>query len=204
LSYSQTTYLFTRLVLTDGQDDRATFITYDNLATHDVFSLNVSIPAQVLKWWEIYFSGTASHIRNEAAYDDGSTIDLARLTYNIYAQNTFTLGGGYRFELSGWFNGPGIWGGTFVTKAQGALNVGVQKKFVNENLKVRLAASDLFFTSGWRATSDFAGQRFVGGGQWESRRISLSLSYAFGNEKVKVRERRTGLEDAAGRVGGGN
>ncbi len=204
LSYSRTSDQITQLVRPDERDERATYITFDNLANQEVVSLNVSIPAEIRKWWEVYFSGTASHISNQATYPDGATIDLQALTYNIYAQNTFKVGKGYQVELSGWFSGPGIWAGTFVTKSQGALNAGVQKKFMEDKLKVRLAVDDIFYTSKWRATSNFAGQIFTGGGQWESRRASLSLSYNFGNQKVKVRQRSTGLEDAAGRVGGRN
>ncbi len=202
LTYSRTADQITRLVRPDGSDARATYITYDNLANQDVVALNVSLPAQLVKWWEVYFSGTASHISNQATYPDGATVDLRRFTTNFYAQNTFSVGGGYRLEVSGWFSGPGIWGGTFETRALGSLNAGVQKKFLKEQLKVRLAVDDILYTSGWRAVSDFAGQRFDGGGRWESRRASLSVSYNFGNDKVKVRQRRTGLEDAAGRVGG--
>ncbi len=204
LSYSRTSDQITQLVRPDTRDERATYITFDNLAEQDVISLNVSIPAEIVKWWELYFSGTASHVSNQATYADGATIDLQRFNYNVYAQNTFSVGKGYQVEVSGWFSGPGIWGGTFVTRSQGALNLGVQKKFLGDQLKVRLAADDILFTSGWRATSDFAGQRFDGGGNWESRRASLSVSYNFGNDKVKVRQRSTGLEDAAGRVGGSN
>ena len=204
LSYSRTSNQITQLVRPDERDRRATYITFDNLANQEVYSLNVSIPAQIRKWWEIYFSGTGSHISNKATYPDGATIDLQAFNYNMYAQNTFSVGKGYQVELSGWFSGPGIWAGTFVTKSQGALNAGVQKKFLKDQLKVRLAVDDIFFTSKWRATSNFAGQIFTGGGQWESRRASLSVSYNFGNQKVKTQQRRTGLEDAAGRVGGSN
>ena len=201
LSYSRTSDQITQLVRPDTRDARATYITFDNLAMQDVLSLNVSIPAQVNKWWEVYFTATGSHVSNQATYADG-TIDLQQFNFNMYGQNTFTLPKGYKLELSGWFSGPGLWGGTFLTKSQGALNAGVQKKFFDNKLKARLAVDDIFFTSQWRAYSNFAGQFFEGGGNWDSRRVSLNLSYNFGNQKVKSRQRKTGLEEAAGRVGG--
>ena len=204
LSFSRTSDQITELVRPDERDSLASYMTFENLAQQDVISLNVSIPAQVAKWWDVYFSGTGSHISNQATYPDGSTIDLQQVNFNMYAQNTFKVGKGYDVEISGWFSGPGLWGGTFVTKSQGALNAGVQKKFLADKLKVRLAVDDILYTSGWRATSSFAGQTFVGGGNWESRRVSLSLGYNFGNDKVKTRQRETGIEEAAKRVGGGN
>jgi len=43
----------------------------------------------------------------------------------------------------------------------------------------------------------------AGYGSWDSSRVSLSLSYNFGNQNVKSRKRKTGLEDEAERLGGG-
>ena len=122
----------------------------------------------------------------------------------FFAQNAFTLPADVKLEVSGFLSGPGLWGGTFETQAMGALNFGLQRKFLADQLKVRLAADDVFFTQPWRATSEFDGIFTRGGGNWDSRRVSVSLTYDFGNDKVKVRQRETGLDDAAGRVGGGN
>jgi iron complex outermembrane receptor protein len=80
----------------------------------------------------------------------------------------------------------------------------MQRKFLNEQLNVRLAVTDLFWETGWDGISEFAGLTARGSGNWDSRRVSLSLSYSFGNQNVKSRKRKTGLEDEASRVGGGN
>ncbi len=201
LSYSRTEDQITRLIRKSDQDERGQYISYDNLANQTVLSLNVSVPAQLNKWWEVYFTATGSYINNQASYPDGATVDLQAFNYNMYAQNTWSVGGGWKAELSGWFSGPGIWGGTFETEAQGAVNIGAQRKFLNEKLRFRIALDDIFYTSGWNGRSEFDGQVFVGGGNWDSRRLTLSLTYNFGNEKVRVQQRKTGLDDAASRVG---
>ncbi len=203
LAYARTSDQITQLVRPSLFDPRASYLTFDNLAHQDVVSLSVSIPAEITEWWELYFTAIGSHISNRAQYRDGSVIDLQQLSYNVSADNTFTVGKGYQIELSGWLSGPSIWAGTFVVKTQGALDIGVQKRFLADKLRVRLAASDIFYTSNWRASSDFAGQSLYGGGNLDSRRVILSLGYTFGNAKVKVRQRGTGIEDAAGRTGGG-
>ncbi len=201
LGYARTDAQITQLVRPSTSDPRASYLTFDNLGHQDVVSLTVGIPAEVTDWWELYANATASHLSNRAEYADGSTIDLQQFSYNLSAQNTFSLGKGFQGELSGWFSGPTIWAGTFEVRPQGALDIGVQKRFLANKLKVRLAASDVFYTSNWRAESDFAGQRLRGGGNLDARRVSATLSYGFGNQKVKVRQRSTGIEDAAGRVG---
>ena len=71
---------------------------------------------------------------------------------------------------------------------------------MNDKLNIRVAADDLFYQSGWTGFSDYAGLFSEGGGNWDSRRVSVSASYNFGNQNVKSRKRKTGLEDEAGRV----
>ena len=205
LSVSRTEDQITRLIRQASFDERGQYITWDNLTEQTVVALNVSVPAQIAKWWETYFTATGNYTENQAVYDnDGATevIDLSAYNFNVYNQHTFSVGGGWKAEVSGWFSGPGIWGGTFETEAMGSLNVGAQRKFMGDKLRLRVAVDDLLFTNGWRGFSDFGGTTFDGGGNWDSRRASVSLTYNFGNEKVKSRQRRTGLDDAAGRVGG--
>ena len=63
-----------------------------------------------------------------------------------------------------------------------------------------LSANDIFYQSGWDGFSEFNGLYSEGSGRWDSRNVNLSVSYNFGNQQVKSRKRRTGLEDEAGRV----
>ena len=201
LTVSRTTDQIARLTRQADFDPRAQFLTWTNLDERTVVALNVSVPAEIAPWWEVYFTGTASHISNRAAYADGSRVDVDLFNVNFYNQHTFTLGGGWRGELSGWFNGPSVWAGTIETEAMGAVDVGFQKSVLADKLRLRIAASDLFFTSGWRGRSDFGGTVLVGSGVYDSRRVSVSATYNFGNDKVRVRQRETGIGEAAGRVG---
>lgn len=202
LAYSRTTDQITRLIAPDEEDPRAGFITWANLADQTVFSLNVSAPVQLFKWWNAYFNLSGSHLDNQADYGDGGVVDVQAFSYSIFQQHTFDLPLGIKGEISGYFSGPGVWGGVFIYETSWSLNMGLQRKFLRDCLNVRLAADDLFYETGWDGYSDFNGLLSYGGGRWDSRRISLSLGYRFGNDNVKSRKRNTGLETEAGRVGG--
>ena len=202
LGYSETANQITRLIGPDREDPRASFISWDNLASQRVMSFNASAPVTVTKQWDLYVNASASYIDNQADYGDGVIIDLQVFTYSAFVQNTIKLPWALTGEISGYYSGPGVWGGVFEYEDQGALNLGLQRKFLNEQLNVKLSANDIFFTSGWRGTSEFAGLVSAGRGNWDSRRVGISLTYNFGNQKVKSRNRKTGLEDEAGRVGG--
>ena len=202
VAYSHTSDQITRLIGPDEDDPRAGFISWENLATQQVFSANLSAPVQVTEKWNIYANLSASYIDNQAVYEDGGVVDVQVFTYGGFIQNTVNLPWDITGEIGGYFSGPGVWGGVFRYEALGALNVGLQKKFLGDQLNVKLSGNDLFFSSGWKGVSDFNGLRGEGNGNWDSRRVALSLSYSFGNKKVKSRQRKTGLDREADRAGG--
>lgn len=201
LAYSRTTDQITRLIAPDEQDPRAGFITWDNLASQTIISFNVSAPVQIAKWWNAYCNASASRLDNQADYGDGAVVDVQAFTYNIFQQHTFDLPFGFKGEISGYFSGPGVWGGVFIYETSWSLDLGLQRKFFNNRLNARIGASDIFFESGWDGYSDFNGLYSLGSGRWDSRRVSLSLGWQFGNDNVKSRRRSTGIEAEAGRVG---
>jgi iron complex outermembrane receptor protein len=202
LGYSKTLNQITRLIAPDDIDPRAGFITWDNLAEQTIVSFNISAPVKIVEGWDAYFNAGASYLDNQADYGNGAVVDLQAFTYNIYTQHTISLPYGFKGEVSGYYSGPGVWGGVFEYESNWSLNLGLQRKFFNEQLNVRLSGSDLFYQTGWDGESSFDGLLSSGSGRWDSRRFSMSISYRFGNQNIKSRKRKTGLEDEAGRVGG--
>ncbi len=201
IAYSKTDDQITRLIAPAEEDDRAGFITWDNLASQTVLNFSASAPIQVNKWWSVFINANASYIDNQADYGDGATVDVQVFSYNTFQQHTFLLPKGFKGEISGWYGGPGVWGGVFKYDSSWSLNLGIQKKFLNDQLNVRVSANDIFYQSGWSGVSNFDGLVSAGRGNWDSRRVSLSLSYNFGNQKVKSRKRKTGIEEESKRVG---
>lgn len=204
LAYSRTTDQITRLIGPDDTDPRAGFFTWANLATQTIYSANISAPLQINKWWNMFVNLSAGYQDNRADYGEGGTVDVQAGTYNIFQQSTFSLPNKWKAEVSGWFAGPGVWGGVFLYETSYSLNLGVQRKFLQDKLNVRLNASDITYQTGWSGMSNFNGLKGTGRGNWDSRRVSLSLSYNFGNNKVKSRKRSTGLEAESKRVGSSN
>jgi len=201
IAYSKTDDQITRLIAPATDDVRAGFITWDNLASQTVLNFSASAPIQVNKWWSIFANANASYIDNQADYGNGATVDVQVFSYNTFQQHTFTLPKGFKGEISGWYGGPGVWGGVFKYDSSWSLNLGLQKKFLNDQLNVRVSANDIFYQTGWSGVSKFDGLVSTGRGNWDSRRVSMSLSYNFGNQKVKSRKRKTGIEEESKRVG---
>jgi iron complex outermembrane recepter protein len=205
LSYSRTTDLITRLTFIDDRNEQASFITWENLGLQNNLSLNLSAPITISKWWNAYANLSGYRTYNKGDFGDGVEVDLAVWAYNFYAQNTFTLPMGFVAEISGWYNSPSVWGGTFETDAMWSMDAGLQKKLMQDKMTVKLSLSDLFKTNEWNAESFFGPLYMRGGGGWDSRRFRVNLTYNFGNQQVKgARRRATGLEDEKGRIKSGD
>lgn len=187
--------------ITEPVDSTRNFMISRNIANQQVWNLGISYPFDVNKWWSVYLSVNGFRTAFNGDEDD-NFIPIDQNTLSLYGQNTFSLPEGFKFELSGWFSSPSVWRGTYRTKSLGSLNLALQKKFLDDLLTVRVAANDIFFTSPWEADMQYGDLFIDGTGGWESRRVSLNLSYSFGNAEVKAaRKRKTGLEDEDKRVG---
>ncbi len=201
LAYSRTTDQITRLIGPDDEDPRAGFISWENLATQTIYSANVSAPIRLKPWWSMFVNASASYQDNRADYGDEGMVDVQAFNYNFFQQSTFNLPMKWKLEISGWFSGPGIWGGVFKYDPSYSLNVGLQRKFLGDRLNFKINANDITYQTGWSGVSEFNGLKSTGRGNWDSRNVTIALSYSFGNNKIKSRKRKTGLEEESGRIG---
>ena len=197
ISYSYIRDFFAQI--TDTIEGTRNFLMEQNIANQRVINIGISYPFQIAKWWDVFISIDAYRSSFEATNE--KYVPITRTTASMYGQNTFTLPKKWKMEVSGWFSTPSVWGGTYLAKSLGSLDIAFQKKIFNERISARLAFSDVFFTSYWRGDMQFGDLKIRGKGGWESRQIRLNLSYNFGNNQVKsARNRNTGLEDEKGRI----
>jgi iron complex outermembrane recepter protein len=203
-SYSKTTDLITDIVERDPAVPNKSFINYRNLAKQENYALNLSTPTPIKKWWSGYVSVTMYKAIYTANFPEYSFEAATPIAWNVYAEQTFNLPKGFVYEVSGWFNSASIWGGSWLSKPQGSLDMGVQKKILKEQGTLKLSFTDLFFTAPWRSFSEaIPGLKITGRGAWESQQLKLNFNYRFGKSTVKAaRNRKTGLEEEKGRIKG--
>ncbi len=198
LTYTYISDFFARVTVAEGESSN--FLTTLNVADQEVLNLGISYPKKILDWWNIYASVNA-YISNYKATSP-EFLPVRQETLSFYAQNTLSVAKDWRLEISGWYNSPSIWGGTYQTSSLGSLNAAVQKKFSEDRFTARLAINDILFTSPWRGVTQFGDLFIDGSGGSDSRRVAFSLTYDFGRSEIKkARDRKTGLEDEKGRIG---
>lgn len=185
--------------VTDTLAGNRNFLMERNLADQQVWNLGISYPVQVTKNWQMYWNVNA--YRTQFTSEDIRFRAVQANVVSIYGQNTWTFPKSWKAEVSGWMSTPGIWGGTYVTRSQGSLDVAVQKEVAKGKGTFRATWTDLFFTSPWRGETRFGGLRILGSGGWESRAFRISFTYQVGNSQVKsARQRNTSSTESADRI----
>jgi iron complex outermembrane recepter protein len=198
-------YSFVKDFATQATDTagNTTFVQQKNLAQQQIVSFNIGAPTPIKKWWNGYVNFWFNKQFYEGFIGDNKVKEQIP-SFGAYVEQSFSLGKDYAAEISGWFNGPSVWGGTWKTNAQGSVDLGMQKQILNKAATVKIAATDIFFTAPWSAASNFGGLNIRGGGNWESQTFRVSFNYRFGSAQIKsARERRAGSEAEARRIKGG-
>ncbi len=198
LSYSVTEDFFAEVI--EPTEERGVLLKKRNLATSKNIGLNISYPFEVAKWWGVYANFSLFNQQFDAK-GRVAQLNIDATTYNLFVQNNFNLPKGFKAEVSGWYNSPSVWGGTFEIDRMWSMNLGLKKSVLKDKGQLRVSLSDVFRTQVWTGSSDYNNVRFTGRGGNDSRRIKVGFTYRFGNNQVKAaRNRKTGLEDEKSRI----
>jgi hypothetical protein len=193
--------MFTQLI--DTAEKSKAFISKKNLAEQDIVSLTISYPFQY-KSYSLFTNIISNYSTYHADFGDGRKIDLDAFGFNFFAQNSLKFAKTWTAELSGFYNAPTIYQGSFRARSLFSIDAGLQKQVLKGRGTIRTSVSDIFHTFKFRARSDFAGQTTKFTMQPESRQFKLNFTYRFGNNGVKpARQRAGGAEDELKRTQGG-
>ena len=204
LNYSHIDDVFTQLI--DTTEGSKAFITQKNLATQDIVSLNVSYPF-IYKSYTWFTNLNTYYSMYKADFGGGSrVVDLNVFSFNVFMQHSLKLDKKKQWtaELSGFYNAPSIWQGTFESDAIWSVDGGVQKTIFKGKGNLKASLTDIFKTLKFKGESNFADQKTIASGYFESRQVRINLTYRFGSNQVKAaRQRKDASEDEKKRTQGG-
>ena len=191
LTYSFIKDFFAQVTQAEGTNKN--FITTKNVANQEVWNLGASYPFSPKKWWDVFVNLSFSNSSYQG--NDANFVSITQNNFNFYGQNTFSLPNKIKLEISGWYSSPGVWGGTYRTRSLGSLDIAMQKKILKDKVNVRLAVSDVLYTSPWSGTTQFGDLYIAGNGGYESRQFKVNISYNFGNSEAKAAKRNSSIEE---------
>ncbi|MCA8830001.1 TonB-dependent receptor [Hymenobacter pini] len=170
-----------------------------NLSSQDYWGLTVASPFAPTAWWKLYANAEVFYIRFRGRLQ-GSALPPSQPGAVLSLNSSFTLPQGWSAELSGSYNSLERYGYQLV-HSFGQVGLGVQKTVGRATLK--LNAADALYTLPLRATARYAPLSESFRSAQDSRVITASLTYKFGNDKVTAARRRAGsAEDEKRRAAG--
>ncbi|MBS0029092.1 outer membrane beta-barrel protein [Chitinophaga sp. 22321] len=188
--------------ITQDDSTKASISTERNYDKTDIYSLLLTLPVQVTKWWSSDNNVDLSY--NKYRFEDPKTNEpFSRYNFNYYinSTNTITLPHDMKLEVMGYYNSPFVFG-IFRGYSQYNLNLGIQKMFLNKNATVKLSYNNILRNESYRGAAEFANLNMSIFNTWQFRTVNLSFSYKFGNASIKAaRERKTGTSDEQNRAG---
>ena len=183
--------------------ENKTFVTSENIDHQDNLSLTLSFPLPVAKWWTMQTNVSAFYNRYKTFYNN-ELLTLQQTSWNAYTSQNFTLSKTMTVEVSGYYNGAGVYG-FYQIRPMGALSLGVQKQGWDKKGRFSLNMNDLFWTNHFTGKAQFQDIDFQVKSFWQSRMIRASFTYRFGNQNVKsARDRNTGADELKSRMKGGS
>ncbi len=202
LGYSRINDVIANQIPKQIPEENKTYVTTENLEHQDSYSLTLSLPIPINKWWTMQNNISAFYNRYRSFYY-GADLDLGQFGASVFVMNNFTLPKGYTAEVSGFWNSPTQYNLLFA-KAQGQISAGVAKSLWNRKASLRVNINDIFFLNRFAGTVKYQDLDFKINSRWESRQVRVSFTYRFGNQNVKAaRQRSTSTEDLRNRANSG-
>jgi iron complex outermembrane receptor protein len=199
LGYSRTTDAITELILSQGNK---TFQTNANLQTQTNYNININSPYTITKWWTGNINLTGFYLGFKSDSLAGFNFNDGQAAFQAKATQTFTFGT-YRFEILGDYQSPLTYG-IYKIKPRYSVDMGVSHSFFDKKANIKLACDDIFNIRRNDLSSHVINNNFDIMQKNDTRVLRLTLTYNFGNNKIKVREHRSGADDEKNRVRSGN
>ncbi len=201
LNYSHTGDAITEIILTNAAT-KATYQTTLNLQTQESYSLDVNSPYTISKWWSgnIELNVFDLQFRSDSLF--GGNLSDGKIAYQIKATQTFTFAG-IKAELFTRYNSSMIYG-IYHLDPRWSNDIGFSKSFYQKKLNVKFAVTDVFNTWSNNLSANYQADNFAIRQKGQTRGARLTLTYNFGNSKIKASEHKSGAEDESQRVKGNN
>lgn len=200
-SYTKTYDNITEVIGPVPGQDRITVQTHENLTEFEYYSFTASGHFDLLKFWTCMLSTNAWMGTYKGNYAE-TDLNTTTRAFSIGNNHTLNLGKSWNAEINFNYQSAQVYGFMDLEPIWG-LGVGIQKQFLNNKASLKLSASDLFWTNLPKAVIKYRDyiERFDV--KRETRVLSLSFNYRFGNNKIAgSRKRTSGAEEEKRRASG--
>lgn len=169
-----------------------------NIKNCMVYSYGVYMQRELKKWWMFTFNLSANYV-DFWGQVDGRDYAGNGMQYYSFVNSQFSLPENFKIDLNAQYMAPGNVV-IFHNTPRWALNLAIQKSFLNKKLNLTIGMNDIFYTLKTKNTANYLNMQSATSTSFDSQRFKASLSYNFG--KIKVQQRKTkSNEEESNRLG---
>jgi iron complex outermembrane receptor protein len=201
LSYSHTSDAITEIILTDTLA-KTTHQTRLNLQSQNAYNINVYAPYTISKWWNGNANLITYYIKFKSNDLAGGNLDDGKAAFQLRTTQTFVLSKTFKAEIATNYQSPQTYG-IYKIEQRYFVDAGLSKSFMDKKLSLKFSVNDVFNTNRNKLSSRYQSVNFDLNQKNETRVGRLTLTYNFGNAKIKMRQHSTS-SDEKNRVKGGS
>lgn len=170
-------------IINYDKDTKITTLFFDNIGKSKSIGLSFNTSYSLKKWWEV-------QLNTEVAYGqatsnlEGYKFNNSGVSYSGAVNQSFTLAKDWSATWNSFYSKNGDYGNT-TFKASYDMSFSMRKDFLSKKLRMNLSAQNVLKKSQWIQSTkqDNVTTNWVN--RWETRKITLSLTYNFGTAKKK-------------------
>jgi len=187
LGLNYTTGLFTPVILQDDAS-KTVYQTMENLNNSLDINISETFQVQPTKWWKL--NGTLTGMYKTIQMYDDTDSPLSKKSFMANMSNNFTLPFKIDMEVNGRYLSEQLVSNIIALPSY-SIDLGLQRKILNDQGVVKVAVSDIFNTSKAEAYVKYDNVDIHVENIRDTRRINITFNYRFGKDNFKTRSNRT-------------
>ncbi|WP_339658048.1 outer membrane beta-barrel family protein [Flavobacterium frigidarium] len=170
-------------IINYDQDTKITTLFYDNIGKSKSIGLSFNTSYSAKKWWKV-------QLNTEVAYGQatsnlvGYQFNNSGVSFSGALNQSFTLAKDWSATWNSFYSQNGDYGNTSF-KPSYDMSFSMRKDFLSKKLRMNLSAQNVLRKSQWIQSTQQDNVTTNWVNRWETRKITLSLTYNFGTAKKK-------------------
>ena len=165
------------------QDTKITTLFYDNIGKSQSIGISFNTSYSLKKWWQLQLNTEVSY--GQAKSDlEGYKFNDSGISYSGAVNQSFALAKDWSATWNSFYSQNGEYGNT-TFKPSYDMSFSMRKDFFEKKIRMNLSAQNVLKKSQWIQSTQQENVTTNWINRWETRKITLSLTYNFGTAKKK-------------------
>lgn len=166
-----------------NNDTKITTLYFDNIGSSKSIGTSFNTSITIKKWWDIQLNTEVSYGQAKSNLPKYKFNDSG-ISYYAGINQSFKIAEDWSATWNSFYSESGDYGNTSF-KPSYDTSFGMRKDFLGKKLRLNFSAQNVLRKSQWIQTTKQDNVTTNWTNRWETRKFTLSLTYAFGSAKKK-------------------